>query len=310
MRIEQDLYKALSPYIIEAALPLVLERLSSRPLRLDFSDRSGRILGFYRGKIQRFFKRAEKRIENRETISLQISLNPYALLLVFIHEWAHLLTHRDYPQAKPHGKEWKRLYRREAQAFLRPDIFPADMLEALTAYFTKPGAYWDERLAAACAPYGKDRKAFERIYRRSARRGLLLPAPVTYRLAYGRPKAAAGPEKADVKRMEAMASRPKTDFGPKPDGRPSMSVLRAAAGTLTLPVRVKVQERWARLNRRQGDYLFGEWEDTGKAMRVHALAEVGVPAVGAVAGASAGGRAENEGQPQPPPDALRPPPGK
>ncbi|MDE6515449.1 MAG: hypothetical protein K2L03_05360, partial [Bacteroidales bacterium] len=62
---------------------------------------------------------------------------------------------------------------------------------------------------------------------------------------------------------------------------PVSTLRRAAAGTLTLPVRVKVQERWARLDRRKDDYLTGCWEDTGKAMRVHALAEVSVPAEGA-----------------------------
>ena len=281
MRIEQDLYKALSPYIIEAALPMVMERLSSRAIRLDFSDRSGRILGFYRGQIHRLFKRAEKRIENLETISLQISLNPYTLLLVFIHEWAHLLTHRYYPQAQPHGKEWKRLYRQEAQGFLRPDIFPPDMLEALTAYFTKPGAYWDDRLVAACAPYGKDRKAFERIYKRLAKKGTYLPAPVTYRLAYGQ----AAPKRKVVKPEREVITEPvavvETEVVKPRPVAPVEALRRAAAGTLTLPVRVKVQDRWARLDRRKDDYLTGCWEDTGKAMRVHALAEVGVPAEGA-----------------------------
>lgn len=277
MRIEQDLYKALSPYIIEAALPMVLERLSGRAIRLDFSDRSGRILGFYRGQLQRMFKRAERRIENRETISLQISLNPYTLLLVFIHEWAHLLTHAHYPQAQPHGKEWKRLYRQEAQVFLRPDIFPADMLEALTAYFMKPGAYWDDRLVAACAPYGKDRKAFERIYKRLAKKGTYLPAPVTYRLAYGQ---AAAKRKAVKTEQDGKAGKV-VKVVKVEQAAPVSTLRRAAAGTLALPVRVKVQDRWARLDRRKDDYLTGCWEDTGKAMRVHALAEVGVPAEGA-----------------------------
>ncbi|MDE7090474.1 MAG: SprT-like domain-containing protein [Bacteroidales bacterium] len=288
MRIEQDLYKALSPYIIEAALPMVMERLSSHAIRFDFSDRSGRILGFYRGQIHRMFKRAERRIENRETISLQISLNPYTLLLVFIHEWAHLLTHWHYPQAQPHGKEWKRLYRQEAQGFLRPDIFPPDMLEALTAYFTKPGAYWDDRLVAACAPYGKDRKAFERLYKRLAKKGTYLPAPVTYRLAYGQAVAkrkAVKTEpaaKAEEARTQNVAVAVETEAVVKPrPGAPVSTLRRAAAGTLTLPVRVKVQERWARLDRRKDDYLTGCWEDTGKAMRVHALAEVSVSAEGA-----------------------------
>lgn len=284
MRIERDLYKALAPYIIEAALPLVLARLSSRPIRLDFSDRSGRILGFYRGEIRRLFQRKAERIENRETISLQISLNPYALLLIFIHEWAHLLTHRDYPQARPHGKEWRRLYRQEAQAFLRPDIFPPDLLEALMAYFTKPGAYWDERLASACAPYGKDRKAFERIYRRSARRGRLLPAPVTYRLAFGR----AG-EKAvqAVEPVTAPVVSPVVEPVPAPVVSPvaapvfepvTAPVVSVPAGTLTLPARVRIQNRWARLEKRQGDYLTGCWEDNAKSMRVHVGAEVGITA--------------------------------
>ena len=288
MRIEQNLYKALAPYIIEPALPMVMERLSSRPIRLDFSDRSGRILGFYRGQVSRFFKRAERRIENRETISLQISLNPYTLLLVFIHEWAHLLTHRDYPGAQPHGKEWKRLYRREAQFFLRPDIFPPDMLAALTAYFAKPGAYWDDRLVAACAPYGKDRKAFERIYKRLARKGTYLPAPVTYRLAYG-PTAG---RKTETGSVSQAAEKPVKPAQPalsetkaeavKPEAvGADLPLRRAVAGTLTLPVRVKVQDRWARLEKRKDDYLTGCWEDTDKAMRVHALAEVGVPAEGA-----------------------------
>lgn len=286
MRIERDLYRALSPYIIEAALPLVLARLSSRPIRLDFSDRGGRILGFYRGKMHRIFKRSEKSIDNWETISLQISLNPYALLLVFIHEWAHLLTHRDYPQARPHGKEWRHLYRQEAQAFLRPDIFPADMLAALTVYFTKPGAYWDDRLASACAPYGRDRKAFERIYKRMARRGVCLPAPESYRLAYGgvaKPKLksvlCSEPLLAPARRMEPVAMEIRPAFVRLQTGTEAEPpVLRAAAGTLAVPVRVKVQERWARLEKRQDDYLTGCWEDTGKPMRVHALAEVGVPA--------------------------------
>lgn len=293
MRIEQNLYKALSPYIIEAALPMVMARVTSRRIRLDFSDRDGRILGFYRGKVRRWFKRSENRIENWETISLQISLNPYALLLVFVHEWAHLLTHRDYPDAQAHGREWKRLYRQEVQEFLRPDIFPEEMLIALTAYFKKPGAYWDDRLASACAPYGEDRRDFERIYRRSARQGVLLPAPVTYRMALGAGGAATvGRDKGN--RGESVDATVHTSGGTdqtirhEPVRYVTPPVLTTCpAGDLTPPVRVKVQDRWAGLEQRRGDYLTGRWEDTGRPMRVHASVQVDLPAE-AAAGAVSG----------------------
>lgn len=288
MRVESDLYKALSPYIIEAALPMVVERLGRWRIRLDFSDRNGRILGFYRGKVTRWFKRAEARLENWETISLQIGLNPYALLLVFIHEWAHLLTHKAYPEAQPHGKEWKRFYKQEVQPFLRPDIFPPDVLTALTDYFKKPGAYWDDRLASACAPYGKNRKAFERIYRRAAGRGRYLPAPLTYRLAYGMvpvvktmPAATVAAEKTPVADV-AVATVGLEASVVAPVVVPVGSV---RAGTLSLPARVCIQNRWARLESRKGDYLSGSWEDNAKSMRVHVWAEVGMAA-------------ENPGQPQ------------
>ena len=295
MRIEQDLYKALSPYIIEAALPMVLQRLTSRSIRLNFSDKTGRVLGWYRGEISNRGGRmsplsargAVARVEQKETISIQIRMNPYALLLVFIHEWAHLLTHRDFPGVPAHGKEWKMLYKQEARHFLRPDIFPPDLLSALHDYFKKPGACFDERLTEACLPYGQDRKAFEKIYVKGAKCGIYLPAPVTYRMKYGKTAApaltsATSPALTSAEPLVApaltSASAPPPVRLVPPIAPPSATrlVRHAAAGGLKLPARVEVQNRRALLKAMQGNYITGTWEDTGKAMRVYAPTEVGV----------------------------------
>lgn len=290
MRIEQDLYKALSPYIIEAALPMVLQRLTSRSIRLNFSDKTGRVLGWYRGEISNRGGRmsplsargAVARVEQKETISIQIRMNPYALLLVFIHEWAHLLTHRDFPGVPAHGKEWKMLYKQEARHFLRPDIFPPDLLAALHDYFKKPGACFDERLTEACLPYGQDRKAFEKIYVKGAKCGIYLPAPVTYRMKYGKTAApaltsATSPALTSVEPPVAPVSTSASALPPvRPLPPPNNPVRMAAAGGLKLPARVEVQNRRALLKAIQGNYVTGTWEDTGKAMRVYAPTEVGV----------------------------------
>lgn len=290
MRIEKDLYKALSPYIIEAALPMVLQRLTSRSIRLNFSDKTGRVLGWYRGEISNRGGRmsplsvrgAVARVEQKETISIQIRMNPYALLLVFIHEWAHLLTHRDFPGATSHGKEWKGLYRQEACHFLRSDIFPPDLLSALHDYFKKPGACFDERLTAACLPYGQDRKAFEKIYAKGVKCGIWLPAPVTYRMKYEKTAApaltsATSSALTSAEPPVAPASTSASAPSPVRPLPPSNNPVRmAAAGGLKLPARVKIQDRAAYLKVKQGSYITGTWEDTGKPMRVYAPTEVGV----------------------------------
>ena len=269
---------------------MVLQRLTSRSIRLNFSDKTGRVLGWYRGEISNRGGRmsplsargAVARVEQKETISIQIRMNPYALLLVFIHEWAHLLTHRDFPGVPAHGKEWKMLYKQEARHFLRPDIFPPDLLSALHDYFKKPGACFDERLTEACLPYGQDRKAFEKIYVKGAKCGIYLPAPVTYRMKYGKTAApaltsATSSALTSVEPLVAPASASASAPSPVRSVLPSNNPVRmAAAGGLKLPARVKIQDRPARLKVKQGNYITGTWEDTGKLMRVYAPTEVGV----------------------------------
>ncbi|MFA0962013.1 SprT-like domain-containing protein [Roseivirga sp. BDSF3-8] len=97
-------------------------------------------------------------------ITVNSSLNPYAFLITFVHEVAHLVafdTHGHH--IKPHGKEWKITFRRLFQPLLSDLIFPGDVLVALKHYFINPKAssYSDPKLALALQahdrmPEGKD----------------------------------------------------------------------------------------------------------------------------------------------------------
>jgi SprT protein len=68
------------------------------------------------------------------TISLNISLNKYHLLVTFIHEVAHLITYLNHRQrVSPHGPEWKATFAMLLQRFTKRDIFPDDIKQALQA---------------------------------------------------------------------------------------------------------------------------------------------------------------------------------
>jgi hypothetical protein len=53
-------------------------------------------------------------------------------LITLIHELAHLVTFMEFGNGvQSHGKEWKKVYRRMLEDFLRLSIFPEDILAAL-----------------------------------------------------------------------------------------------------------------------------------------------------------------------------------
>ena len=47
--------------------------------------------------------------------------NPYRFLITTLHEIAHLIAFKDFgPRIKPHGKEWKHVFRKIMLPFLKP----------------------------------------------------------------------------------------------------------------------------------------------------------------------------------------------
>lgn len=80
-------------------------------------------------------------LTKKHTITINNDLNPYAFLVTYLHEVAHMVTFEAYGhKASPHGKEWKINFRKIAQPILTNEIFPQPVLQALLNYFKNPKA--------------------------------------------------------------------------------------------------------------------------------------------------------------------------
>ena len=66
-------------------------------------------------------------------ITLNYNLNPYQMLITYVHEVAHYDVYQQYGsrRVQPHGKEWQAQFSSLLQPFLTEAIFPNDILEAL-----------------------------------------------------------------------------------------------------------------------------------------------------------------------------------
>ena len=74
-------------------------------------------------------------------ISVNHDLNPYAFLITFCHEVAHLVQWEKYrDQVAPHGTEWKHEFRVLLLFFIGKNVFPLDVERALDKYILNPKA--------------------------------------------------------------------------------------------------------------------------------------------------------------------------
>lgn len=74
-------------------------------------------------------------------ITVNHDLNPYAFLVTFVHEVAHLHTFVKFKHDhEPHGKEWKNEFRVLLSDFIIKGIFPTDINLALSNYIQNPAA--------------------------------------------------------------------------------------------------------------------------------------------------------------------------
>jgi len=70
--------------------------------------------------------------------------NPYRFLITTLHEIAHLIAYKNFgPKIKPHGKEWKHVFREIILPFLVSEIFPEELLRVLLLHFRNPKASSD-----------------------------------------------------------------------------------------------------------------------------------------------------------------------
>ena len=89
-------------------------------------------------------------------ITVNANLNSYRFLVTLVHEIAHLVAFGNYGRLiKPHGKEWKQTFQRLMLPFLRPEVFPNQLLPLLAIHFKNPKASsdTDARLSLALKQY-------------------------------------------------------------------------------------------------------------------------------------------------------------
>jgi hypothetical protein len=80
----------------------------------------------------------------KHQITVNSNLNPYRFLITLIHEIAHFEAYKRYGRfIKPHGKEWKHTFQHLMLPFLRPEIFPMELLPLLAKHFKNPKASSD-----------------------------------------------------------------------------------------------------------------------------------------------------------------------
>ena len=112
----------LRRWIPAEAAPLILEYLNHYQVHLTITRERKSVLGDYRHATP----------DQNHRISVNGNLNAWSFLITLIHELAHLVTFMEYGnRVQSHGKEWKTIYRKMLEEFIRLSIFPADVLGAL-----------------------------------------------------------------------------------------------------------------------------------------------------------------------------------
>lgn len=131
----------LEKYIPQAAVFPVMELIKSHNVHLKIVNERVTRHGDYR-KLQ----------NGQHQITVNASLNKYRFLITLIHEIAHLEAFQRFGRLiKPHGLEWKRTFQVFMLPFLRPEVFPNDLLPYLARYFKNPKASSDTDASLALA---------------------------------------------------------------------------------------------------------------------------------------------------------------
>lgn len=129
---KQEELDILQRYFPNHAVPMVAEAYSSRKFKLVFKTSRVTKLGDFRPATRQ---------GGPARITLNGDLNPYQMLITYLHEVAHYDVHANYgSRVKPHGDEWKRTFATLMQPYLTCDIFPPDILERLKEHLKNPSA--------------------------------------------------------------------------------------------------------------------------------------------------------------------------
>lgn len=137
--------EVLLKYIPERAVAAAFELIKAHNVHLKIVNQRVTRHGDYR------------RLPNgQHQITVNAGENKYRFFITLIHEIAHLMAFEKYGRRiKPHGKEWKHTFQHLMLPFIRPEIFPNDLLPYLAKHFKNPKASsdTDAHLAVALKNY-------------------------------------------------------------------------------------------------------------------------------------------------------------
>ena len=141
----------LRRYFPEVAVPMVAEAYMKSRFQLKFKKPRNSKLGDFRPP------QGDKGIC---CITLNGNLNPYQMLVTFVHELAHYVVYENYPRryTEPHGEEWKQTFAQLLLPYLKPEIFPEDILKALHYHLKhiKASSGADQHLAKVMKRYDRN----------------------------------------------------------------------------------------------------------------------------------------------------------
>ncbi|MAS21258.1 MAG: sprT domain-containing protein [Leeuwenhoekiella sp.] len=123
----------LTRYIPEQAVDPVFELIKSFGVHLKIVNERVTRHGDYR-----------KMPDGGHQITVNANLNKYRFLITLIHEIAHLVAFKKFGSCiKPHGTEWKYSFQQLMLPFIRPEIFPKQLLPLIANHFKNPKASSD-----------------------------------------------------------------------------------------------------------------------------------------------------------------------
>ena len=122
---------ALNAYLPEGAFDPVLSLINQYKVHLTVTKARKSVLGDYRHAV----------MGANHKISVNGNLNKYEFLITLLHELAHLLCFEQFKnRVEAHGKEWKNIYSDLLAAFIRLNLFPADIQKSLQKTLLNPAA--------------------------------------------------------------------------------------------------------------------------------------------------------------------------
>ena len=136
----------LTQYIPEQAVDPVFELIKSFGVHLKIVNERVTRHGDYR-----------KMPGGGHQITVNANLNKYRFLITLIHEIAHLVAFKKFgSRIKPHGMEWKFTFQKLMLPFIRPEVFPSQLLPLIANHFKNPKASSDTDARLSLALKGFD----------------------------------------------------------------------------------------------------------------------------------------------------------